>query len=417
MVGADVEPFKVFISWAGDSNEFVDELKVGLELVGISAMPARHEIAVGEDWESLLLVQLAQADTVLFVLSPEAVKSERCSFEIQWTIRLSKRLIPLVFKPIPSSDIPADLRHLQFVRFDTAEGFARPLSLLVQTLRTDLEWIREHTRIGQLASRWEARGRPQSLLLRGDELLEAKAWIASRKPEAPEVTDLQRAFVMASEEEDVARIAKEREQLEAISRAQQTKTGSEKPEYFVSYAWGDSTPEGLAYEAIVDKLCASAEQRGISILRDRKSLGLGQRISSFMLRLGEADRVFVVLSDKYLKSPYCMYELSEVWRNCRQDDKEFLSRVRVYTLPTAKIWTPLERAECAVYWKQESAKLESIVKEHGYDILGDNDYRRYKMMKEFSYNIGNILEAVTDILQPRNFEEFEKYGFDVGQAG
>ena len=50
---------------------------------------------------------------------------------------------------------------------------------------------------------------------------------------------------------------------------------------------------------------------------------LGDRISTFMDRIGKGavnGRVCIVLSDKYLKSPYCMHELFDVWRNCREDD-------------------------------------------------------------------------------------------------
>ena len=51
--------------------------------------------------------------------------------------------------------------------------------------------------------------------------------------------------------------------------------------------------------------------RGKKVLRDMTALGLGDRFSRFMQRLGSGDRVFVILSDKYLKSPNCMYELLE----------------------------------------------------------------------------------------------------------
>ena len=53
--------------------------------------------------------------------------------------------------------------------------------------------------------------------------------------------------------------------------------------------------------------------------------------------------MFVILSDKYLKSPYCMYELLEVWRNCKAEDEVFRKRIRVYRLPDAKMMGPLER--------------------------------------------------------------------------
>jgi internalin A len=182
--------------------------------------------------------------------------------------------------------------------------------------------------------------------------------------------------------------------------------------YFVSYAWGDRTPRGQEGELIVDRLCAVAQARGITILRDKTSLGLGDRISKFMKRVGGGDRVFVVLSSKYLKSAFCMYELYEIWRNCRQDDEEFLRHVKIYTMQDAPIWTPLDRAQCAIYWREECAKLELIFKEHGFDIVGISDAQRYLIMKTFSSQIGNILATVTDILQPRNFEELERFGFD-----
>jgi internalin A len=209
-----------------------------------------------------------------------------------------------------------------------------------------------------------------------------------------------------------AEIAHALEKPETSPALKFTQEPAPQSEYFVSYAWGDSTPEGRTRENVVDHLCDAAKQRGISILRDKKIFGLGERISKFMQRLGRGDRVFVVLSDKYLKSPYCMYELFEVWRNCRQDDEEFLSRIRVYALPDAKIWSPLERAQLVVYWKVESQKLEVLVNEHGFDILGHKDYQHYKLMKDFSRHIGDILTTVTDILQPRTFEDFEKYGFN-----
>jgi hypothetical protein len=96
----------------------------------------------------------------------------------------------------------------------------RPLRELADALRVDLQWIREHTRYGEFATRWEQRGRPESLLLRGDEIDVANTWMAARRAAAPEITDAQRAFIKASEEAEATRLGKERAQLEAIGRAQ-----------------------------------------------------------------------------------------------------------------------------------------------------------------------------------------------------
>jgi formylglycine-generating enzyme required for sulfatase activity len=113
-------------------------------------------------------------------------------------LALSKRLIPVIYKPVTEADAPERLRRLQFIRFDMGLGITRPLAQLADALRQDLDWIREHTRMAELAARWEARGRPSSMLLRGDDLVAARAWATKRKQEAPEITQAQNVFLNAS---------------------------------------------------------------------------------------------------------------------------------------------------------------------------------------------------------------------------
>ncbi len=156
----------------------------------------------------------------------------------------------------------------------------------------------------------------------------------------------------------------------------------------------------------------------MEILRDKTGLGLGESISRFMLKLGAGDRVFVILSDKYLKSPYCMFELLEVWRNSRMDDEDVRRRIRVFRLPDARMSTPLERALCAKHWKEQFKELDAVVREHGADLLGQADFRRYKLMQDFAHRVGDMLALIADTLQPADFEELKAYGFaDEAPAG
>src|SRR6478736_4729344 len=129
------EKLKVFISYSRrDSAAFADELVAGLELAGFAPFLDRHDIAAGEDWEARLGGLIAESDTVVFVVSPEAVKSDRCVWEGDRTIDLSKRLLPVLFKPVPDTDIPENLRRLQFVRFDMARALTRSIAELVEAL-------------------------------------------------------------------------------------------------------------------------------------------------------------------------------------------------------------------------------------------------------------------------------------------
>jgi internalin A len=187
---------------------------------------------------------------------------------------------------------------------------------------------------------------------------------------------------------------------------------SNAAQYFVSYGWGDASAEGRQREAIVDRLCEAAEQRGLVILRDKKVLGLGDSISKFMQRLAGGNRVFVVLSDKYLRSPFCMYELLEIWRKCSGEEEKFLDRVRVYIIPDTKIFSATDRAQYAIYWRQEYEKVDQLVHDHGPDVVGRRGFQEYKLMGDFRRWVAEILEAVTDHLQPRDFEDLVKYGLD-----
>ena len=203
------EKLKVFISYSRrDSSDFAEELVAGLELAGFAPFLDRHDIAAGEKWENRLGGLIDQADTVVFVISPEAVKSERCAWEVRRTLEKSKRLLPIVFEPVPVADIPEQLGERQFVRFDSGAGFARPLAQLAEALRRDLDWIREHTRLGELAARWQARGRSGSLLLRGEDVAAAQAWAERRKPDAPGLDEATRAFIAASKQAEADHAAK-----------------------------------------------------------------------------------------------------------------------------------------------------------------------------------------------------------------
>ena len=208
------EKLKVFISYSRrDAADFADELVGGLELAGFAPFIDRQDIKPGEPWEDRLGALIAQSDTVVFVITPEAVKSERCIWEVDRTLELSKRLLPVVHKPVPENEIPEKLRRLQFVPFDTGRALTRSIAELAEALRVDLDWIREHTRLSELATRWSARKRPESLLLRGDDLDAAKAWIGKRTDAAPAITEALRTFIAASEDAERARLGKERVQL------------------------------------------------------------------------------------------------------------------------------------------------------------------------------------------------------------
>lgn len=202
---------RVFISYARrDCSDFAQELLQGLEVAGFDAFLDKHDIAAGEDWEARLGGLIQSSDTVVFVVSPAAVASERCAWEVQRAETLSKRVIPVVAIPVTEEQTPASLKRLNYIFFSEGHSFTKGLSDLATALRVDLAWIREHTRLGELARRWQERDRSDVLLLRGAELDGARRWLAEWMAPAPEPTDVQRAFIAESEAAEGAVVKRER---------------------------------------------------------------------------------------------------------------------------------------------------------------------------------------------------------------
>jgi internalin A len=184
------------------------------------------------------------------------------------------------------------------------------------------------------------------------------------------------------------------------------------PRWYVSYAWGDHTPEGKRRADAVDRICADAASRRIEIIRDRDVLRFGDRLSTFMDALAEGDRIFVVLSEKYLHSPYCMYELLGIWRESRHKRDAFLDRVRVFALPDAQFSTALDRIRIASEWKRRHDELEAAICAAGPTVLGEADLKELKLMGKFYDDVSNILALIADIRRPRTLDDFAAYGFD-----
>ncbi|HRP11392.1 MAG TPA: toll/interleukin-1 receptor domain-containing protein [Terricaulis sp.] len=218
------QTLRVFISYArSDASAFAEELMAGLEAAGFDPFLDLHDIVPGEDWEARLGHLLHQADTVIYVITPASVASERCAWEVERAAEMAKRVLPVLAIAVDEAQTPERLRRLNYIHFTNKERFGASLKQLTTALRTDIDWIREHTRIAELAARWRERSGDESQLMRGGELAAAKAWLAAWKPGAPEATANQREFVNASEAAEEHRNSAQRQQLDKLIAMQRSR--------------------------------------------------------------------------------------------------------------------------------------------------------------------------------------------------
>ena len=189
---------RVFISYSRKDMAFADGLEVALKARGFEVLIDRQEIYAFEDWWKRIELLIGRADTVVFVLSPDAAKSDVALKEVAYATSLNKRFAPIVCRPVQDSAVPAPLRPLNFIFFDDQRGFDANADQLAEALRTDIGWVRQHTEYGEAERRWSTAGRPRGLLLQSPTLEVAEYWIGSRPAGAPEPTREIKEFVSAS---------------------------------------------------------------------------------------------------------------------------------------------------------------------------------------------------------------------------
>ena len=190
---------RVFLSYArSDAAAFAEELTYGLEAARFNAFLDKHDIAASEDWKNRLEALIRSADTVVFVITPGSLASEVCQWELDYALSQKKRIVPVVAADPDNQNIPETLSSLNYIFFNRDLSYGEALKDLANSLRVDIDWIREHTDLADRARGWKSNSEDVNRLLRGNELTKAAKWLDSWSAPAPEPTRLHHEFITRS---------------------------------------------------------------------------------------------------------------------------------------------------------------------------------------------------------------------------
>lgn len=159
------------------------------------------------------------------------------------------------------------------------------------------------------------------------------------------------------------------------------------PAIFISYAWGSES------EAIAESVEKELQKRGLRIIRDKNDLGYKGRIKDFMAQIGRAKYVVLIISNKYLRSINCMFELVQIFKN-----ENFSDRIFPVVLDEVKIARAADRLDLLKYWENEAESLSNKIRQLKdlSNIQGLTD--DLNLNTEIRSNIGRL----TDILKDTN---------------
>jgi len=168
-----------------------------------------------------------------------------------------------------------------------------------------------------------------------------------------------------------------------------------KPTVFISYAW-------KVCDEDIAQLHKELESWGWDVRRDKTEMTTGDSIKRFMANATGSDRIVIVLGEKYLKSPFCISELHQVYLRSGSDEDAFRGRIVPITLPDAKIFSMKDRGNIARHWKSEHDEAKSLASDN---LLAATDLVQWSLMAKWALDVPNILAFIADTLHPVGFQD------------
>jgi WD40 repeat protein len=188
----------VFISYSRKDKSFVEKLHWSLETHDRDTWVDWDDIPLTGEWWSEIQRGIEEANTFVFVLSPDSLASSVCGDEITHATRHNKRLIPIVYRDVDVTRVHPALQPVQWILFRESDPFQQRFEELLTAMDRDLEHVRSHTRLELRAIEWRDQQRNESFVLRGDDLSAAEIWLQHGELKEPKPTELQRDYIRAS---------------------------------------------------------------------------------------------------------------------------------------------------------------------------------------------------------------------------
>ena len=110
---------------------------------------------------------------------------------------LNKRIAPLVIQNV-EGPVPGGLARLNYIYCISDDDFEVAFDNLIVALNTNIDWIREHTRLDELSRHWSESGEAGNRLSRGIDIEAAEQWAASPPKTALHPMELIIRFIQAS---------------------------------------------------------------------------------------------------------------------------------------------------------------------------------------------------------------------------
>lgn len=126
--------------------------------------------------------------------------------------------------------------------------------------------------------------------------------------------------------------------------------------------------------------------KGIRVTRDIRDVQCSQSFKEFMRSIGNHDIVLMLISDQYLKSQACMFEVIETM-------KESNYKERIITIVDDDVCFDLDGITYLKYWEEKRQLIDEVIREHRRETVRPLEEK----IKEIILIENNIMEFIATV--------------------
>lgn len=186
----------------------------------------------------------------------------------------------------------------------------------------------------------------------------------------------------------------------AEERHSQSERETKLGEIFLSYCQKDADVADLVEERLTPYICEDYH-----ISRDVRDVEYKSSFRNFMKRIREHDYVLMIISDRYMRSSNCMYEMLEVFKDedyakkllfivLSNDDKSYY-KSDVSENIAAEIYSAKGQGEYIIYWQEEQRKIKDQLRQIN-NMYGRKQRQEMQRIEKILIGLEDFYEYIAD---------------------
>jgi len=176
---------------------------------------------------------------------------------------------------------------------------------------------------------------------------------------------------------------------------------AEQVTVFLSYCQKDSDIADL-----IDSGLKQKHEDKIHISRDIRDVAFHESFKQFMQTIQDHDYVIILISDRYMKSRNCMFEVLETIKDTKyqdrllyivlqDEDKKYLPSLKDELLG-ADVYSNEGQTKYIVYWKHREEEIQQQINEIGDTVSAINQIKEMKIVKKILLELPDFLDFIRD---------------------